>query len=606
MLKNTPIVVLLSSLLYSSLGYTCDKAVDPNKVMLFIDTNLSLKEVEVAKKGACDRGERFILHPDGELADKARRTFYNYLTKEEYYNNKCKESTPACDRLETEVDKLKDQMNDYDFEEYRMSPENIKKVVASVKEQKASISTLIVSGHDGGGEISGDYISGSFTKNEFFEIYEDVYGAEGKNDLHSILLWGCYTGTYSEASAWKEQFPKAKAIVGFYDSAPLATRPASADLMLDFLQKEHELYAVEDEKELKKSIQNLKSILYTQPGILINACHDEEIYYSHFQDGNQRKTFYLTPKDADAQCRLIQDEWKDKSYTFNSYMEGSRDIPDNIRGSDIRVIYGLVRQNEKCFKDNLSVDANKVGLLLFYNGVRENFTEKYAAELEAAQKEIDELASMYPAAEEAMNKASKDLREQWDNVNRLPTYWGDSSLEESEKMINESKDKDDVYKELYRLYSEKKDPEIPAELREKLSGDNYAYYSFNREMKRLVEQRELKPHHDKMREAQKNYDKASEEYRKWSDFSSLQGIKLPVKGVEKYPRSVLVQDLRKINNVFPKESYQKIKEKYPNLEKVYKKMDQLLYQLDPTCMNFLEWHQFNANKGAPRNQCEDK
>lgn len=99
---------------------------------------------------------------------------------------------------------------------------------------------------------------------------------------------------------------------------------------------------------------------------------------------------------------------------------------------------------------------------------------------------------------------------------------------------------------------------------------------------------------------------ASEDYRKWSDFSSLQGIKLPVKGTEKYPRTVLVQDLRKINNVFPKESFQKIKDKYPNLEKVYKKMDQMLYQLDPTCMNFLEWHQYNANKGAPRNQCEDK
>ncbi len=605
MRKSLVIAAISISSLLPQITSACDKVIDPSKVMLFIDTNLSLKEVEVAKKGACDRGERFVLHPDGELADKARRTFYNFLTKEEYYNNKCKNSdTPACDKLYDEVEKLKETMDDYDFEEYEMTSDNIKKALASVKDSKATISTLIVSGHDGGGEISGDYIKGAFTKSEFFEVYDEVYSGEEKKDLSSILLWGCYTGTYSEATDWKSQFPNAKAIVGFYDSAPLATRPASADLMLDFLQKEHDLYKIEDEQTLKKSIQGLKSILYTQPGMLINACHDEEIYYSHFQDGDRRKTFYLTPKDADAQCKLVQDEWaENKKGVYQYYLDGNREIPDNIRGSDIRQIYGLVRQNEKCFKDSLNIDANKVGLLLFWNGVRENFSQKYAEELAAAQKEIEEIVSKIKPAEDAANLAYSEYnelaRELLFGVN---IFSGDEALLEQEKRIEEKKKLGSVYEEISK-YTKLAD--LPEELRAKVY-EKVEYGDFLRDIENREIQRTLKGKNDKVKELGRKLNEANAEAEKWRPFRYLGDIKFPQKGDEKYPRGTLVSTLRRLNDVFPTHDFQRIKEQYPNIEKAYKKMDQLLFQLDPSCMNFLEWHQFNPNKPLPRNQCEEK
>lgn len=596
---------LLLVLFYLSEASACDQLIDPNRVMLFIDTNLSLKEVEVAKQGACARGERFVLYPDGALADKARRTFYNYLTKEEYYNKRCKESTPACDKLEVEVDKLKEQMDDFDFDEFKMNDENIKKVLSGVKESKASISTLIVSGHDGGGEISGDYISGAFTKNSFFSLYDEVFDSEDKKKLHSVLLWGCYTGTYSEATDWKSQFPYAKAIAGFYDSAPLATRPASADLMLDFLLKEESLYSVEDEKELKRSIQNLKSILYVQPGIMINACHDEQIYYSHFQDGDQRKTFFLTPKDAEAQCLLIQEEWNDKKGSLAAYLEGNKEIPEKIAGSELRTLYGFIRQNEKCFKDHLDVDANKVGLLLFWNGVRENFSHKYGDLMEAAQKEMDELVTEMKKSKEDFEKAADEFNTQWNLTRNGVTYWGDESLKEVEASVDAFKDVDETYKELFKLRTESKSPTISEELQKKID-ENWQYQSFLRNVDKMYVQRERKIVNDKKNELQEAYNLAQDKYRSYQEFYRFSDVTLPTKDKEKYPRMDFVRSIRQMNDAFPKESFQKIKEKYPNIEKAYKKMDNLLYQLDPSCMNFLEWHQYNPNKPLPRNQCEDK
>ncbi|GEM_PF-4454353 len=605
MLKRLIYSFIILVPLLSGVAIACDKAIDPNKVMLFIDTNLSLKEVEAARKGACERGERFVLHPDGELADKGRKTYYNYLTKKEYYDKKCDESTPACDKLEAEVDKLDQQMNDFDFEEYKMNDENIKKALASVKASNASISTLVVSGHDGGGEISGDYISGSFTKNNFFNLYDEVFDAEDKKKLHSVLLWGCYTGTYSEATDWKTQFPDAKAIAGFYDSAPLATRPASSDLMLDFLVKEESLYSIEDEKELKRSIQNLKSILYVQPGIMINACHDEQIYYSHFLDGDHRKTFFLTPSDADEQCKLIQEEWPDKRQKLISYLEGYQEVPEKISGSELRSIYGFIRQNEKCFKDHLNIDANKVGLLLFWNGVSENFNAKYGDLLDQAQKEMDELAAMAEEDSANMRKASEALHEQWKIMNNGKTYWGDSNLEEMEKSVDSKKESDDVYKELYKQYSENKDFIPTAELKEKLES-SWEYSYFFQNLRKIDEQKGLKVIQDKTNEVQADYAKKTEKYNSSVSFAQFSGVKLPSKKDETHSRMKLIENLRRINNAFPTESFQKVKEKYPHIEEAYKKMDQLLFQLDPSCMNFLEWHQLNPNKPLPRNQCEGK
>src|SRR5690606_15758178 len=110
------------------------------------------------------------------------------------------------------------------------------------------------------------------------------------------------------AADWKSQFPAAKAIVGFYDSSPLAIRPSSANLMSDFLSKEEQLYTATDNDQLKRTIQSLDSILYVQPGMLINACSEDDMYYAHYHQDGRRKTFYFAGSDADKQCQLVLEE----------------------------------------------------------------------------------------------------------------------------------------------------------------------------------------------------------------------------------------------------------------------------------------------------------
>ena len=597
---------LLLSFLFSEGALACNETIDSKKVMLFIDVNLSQKEVDTARKDACKRGEKFILHPDDPEINKIRSTYYKYLTKKEYYDSKCDDDTPACIKLEAEVEKYKDELDDFDFDPYEMTEEAVKKSLKSVKDKNLVISTLIVSGHDGGGEVSGDLVKGTFTKPEFFKSFDETFTTDEKNNLQTILLWGCYTGTYSETSDWKSQFPSAKAIVGFYDSAPLAIRPSSSDLMSDFLLKEEQLYTAADNAELKRAIQGLKSVLYVQPGMLINSCSEEDMYYAHYQNEGRRKTYYFPGSDADKQCQLVMEEWSSElKPQLENYLSGRNDIPEVIRGSAIRTIYGLVRQNEKCFKDNLDIDANQIGLLLFWHGVVENFSHKYADLLKEAQKEIDLIGQEYQALQASAKEALLKQEAAFLEYNKHSyDYLDFEKKTKIERLREELKEKDEIYQKIYEAY---KDPQKAAntEILNDLALEKY-HQEYLDELKQLhaFERKDaLRINWIAVSEARQQ---AEEMIRKNLHLDDYGDIKLPVVGTEKYKRSVMVGDLRKLNNIFNNSFLEYPKDKYPNLEKLYKKMDNLLYQLDPSCMNFLEWHQYSPGKPLPKNQCEDK
>lgn len=596
----------------SSTLFACPKEVDPKKIMLFIDVNLSIKEVEAAKKSACERGETFTLWPDDKEIDQIRRDKYKYLTLDEYYGAKCKSSTPACDKLEKDLDSLKKNIDDYDYEPYELNPEKLKSILTPIKDKESVISTLIISGHDGGGEIDGDEIDGAVLKTELFEVYDSIFSREDKRSLNTILLWGCYTGTYSEASDWKSQFPAATAVVGYYDSAPLATRPASADLMEDFLLKEKDLYTSSNRDDLKKSIQNLKSILYTQPGLLINAC-GENIYYGHILKNGERKTFYMDSHETNKICELAKAEWKnDLKFSLSDYYEGSLDIPRIISGTKLRTMYGLVRQNEKCMKD--IVDANKLGLLLFWNGVRENFSHKYNDLMVAAQKDLDGLAKEYNDVLIELEKVNSELKAAREKYNLYSDevfgFYGDENLERLHKYIDGHKDKDEIFKKIYEFKLKNPEDDLPEDIKEMISKkpsyDHYDYKYFRDSMKDIKRQETLKVPYNEMKALREKKLQLQAVQKSGVNMPDLKEFRFPTKEITDYSRVNMIKNLRSMNNIFPGKWFQDQKDKYPNIEKAYKKIDHLLYQVDPSCMNFLDWHQYNPVKALPKNLCEDK
>src|SRR5690606_25008037 len=117
----------------------------------------------------------------------------------------------------------------------------LKKNLIDLAKNGTAITSLIVSGHDGGGSVHGD-MSG-IDKSEILSSLSEAYGNNKKllDQLQSLLLWGCYTSTPAEVLSWKEGLPGLKLISGFHGRGPGNDKQAAHTLLKDFLIKEKRL-----------------------------------------------------------------------------------------------------------------------------------------------------------------------------------------------------------------------------------------------------------------------------------------------------------------------------------------------------------------------------
>jgi hypothetical protein len=121
----------------------------------------------------------------------------------------------------------------------------IHEALKEIKDSQGKLQNVSISGHDGGGEFSG--FKSNINRNELQNImskYKDI------NEVSSLLLLGCYTGTQKEVIEWKSIFPKAKVIAGHDGSAPLADRPQGHQYIADILTKEKQLSKQAEEKKI--------------------------------------------------------------------------------------------------------------------------------------------------------------------------------------------------------------------------------------------------------------------------------------------------------------------------------------------------------------------
>lgn len=375
------LIFLGLSLLVVEAHAICSQKINPKRVVVFINTNGSFLEADAAEKAACARGEGFILHPPMNAAmRKYREADLAFAYASEKLNH-CKKN---CDQLKKEASKLLDQK----YIALSATPEVTAKSVENELKQlaKAGIATssLVISGHDGGGSIGGT--QGNLDKFQATTAFKNAYAARPdlQKELTSVLLWGCYTSTPSEVLYWKSTLPQLKIVGGFYGAGPSNIRKSSYDLMSDLLMKEKNIVNKANMTAVKSALTSLDQINNTWAG-LYAQCSDGEYYLGNSEKGRTFKRF-----NDFRDCKHIQKVAYEMEAEFNPYFFGSKDVPTNTNGA-LRDIYNFSRQNSQCLDRDSNMNADRVGLLLFFNGVKKNFAQTFKKDLLAAQKELSTL-----------------------------------------------------------------------------------------------------------------------------------------------------------------------------------------------------------------------
>ena len=389
---------LLLSNISSAFSVCANKNINHKKVVMFIDVNASYLEGKAAQEAACARGEDFVWLPAGEEFSHRMLPFVGRanLIDSELDDEKVSAEDKVgykkqLEQLNLEMDAVKKGMP-------LVNLETVQNEMTTLSDKKIAISSVIISGHDGGGEVRG--ILGFIDKNQFIQAFQEGYKKHPEliDHLENVLMWGCYTATPGEVLVWKESFPELKIMAGFMDVSPLAERPASSAILKDILIKSQLICAQTEKKKLKQVIESIKDFPITLSAIYVRTSCQGEWYYGHRaiydkEDNLKRVAIDFGPLASMLKCDSFFSAGNNFSRnalngTFEEYYEGNRKIPKDTAHSPLRLVYTTVRQFSHCVDRSNIMYPDRVGLLVFYNNVRKNFLKVFNNEIENALEEF--------------------------------------------------------------------------------------------------------------------------------------------------------------------------------------------------------------------------
>lgn len=391
--KQLFIVLLLS---YSLQSLACDKKINNAKVDLFVDTNQSELEIEVARKAACARGERLVVIPKNykdytkytkSVQDAQKKLDLCFSTNKigDYFSETAKQKCGPQMEAKNAAYKAR---KDFNLQQPQLS-DQVKAGMETIKKENAKVVSVAISGHDGGGHFGGD--KGDFSRYDMAKIMAEF---PEQNEVSSLLLLGCYTGVTNEVKNWRSIFPKVKLIGGYDGSAPLSTRPQGHEYIMDIMMNEKKIIAINkssavdsEVKRMLAGIEGLNAAVWVDP-----LCSEEGkgFYYASKLD----RTFRVLDPSA---CEKAMQELAQIAPEFDKYNSGELEPPtDTGPNGPLRKIYDKVRTHQHCLKAGMGSTQNLYGLndsaafnLLFWEGVKKNYAEFYDKDMQEAQKIMD-------------------------------------------------------------------------------------------------------------------------------------------------------------------------------------------------------------------------
>lgn len=259
--------------------------------------------------------------------------------------------------------------------------------------QTSSIETIIISGHDGGGQFSGE--KGSLSRYNIGSIAAE--NEEFKNSVRTVILLGCYTTVISQVNDWKSIFPNVDIIAGFDGAAPLSERPQGHKYLKELLNGEKELIGVKDIKKLNKIIPSVN-----QPGFkpAISFCEE---------DDNKAQTIYHYSSQT-KKLQSLKERLKECIDNYNEIKEAAsfvRKLKEGVidqTNSPVKIshYYRMARNYEDCYQlidskrswelpqgitsKDILINNDDYLRLIYINKVKENFSRFHKNEFKELKR----------------------------------------------------------------------------------------------------------------------------------------------------------------------------------------------------------------------------
>ncbi|MDD0853594.1 hypothetical protein HBN50_10815 [Halobacteriovorax sp. GB3] len=413
---------LFMALFFIVPSFACNKSVDPNKVVLFIDVNASHKEILAARKGACERGESLRVIPEGsEKLGKANLDYLYTLRMSTFCYDTCEEWKKKNEKVQLKLNRISQNVE----KDLKVS---LRKELEKLEKEGKTVESLLLSGHNSGGSFSSDDHLGNrvIEKGDINNIFKDF--PKQAESVKSVLLLGCYTGVKKEILDWKAIFDNANLILGYNKEGPLSDRPSASTMVEDGLVFDKKINDLVEDKKLRRSVEkNFRHLIYVNGAIYFKPqCSEANgYYYQSDLKGNKRLEEFSTA-DCEENARVLGDGHKEQ---LLDYYYGRKAIPEDTSDSPLREIYSFTRKYSYCYEINPDWDSSalhykdpdRILQLLFFNKMKINFAKAYKEDIDLFDDLLEGFDPSYRIAElkEAARQLEIEIKGKRDLISKI-------------------------------------------------------------------------------------------------------------------------------------------------------------------------------------------
>ncbi len=421
----------------------CNRRVDSQKAVLFVDTNFGYAEIKAAADAACARGESFVRVPAPVAGEEA--AFKNVLRLDgvEYEMEKLytAQETQNCGSSEANVERCTTIANrmatlEKMYSEISSAVEAhiavvraangnndfiysaTEKALNEMAAQGVKVTSVIGSGHSGGSSFGGRY--GGITFRALQKLIKNAYQSRPQllDSFGSVFLWGCNTNNPHMPEQWMTAFPSIYMVAGFQGSAPSNVNPASRQILADLLRSEDDLASIatsaRSDAEIKRAFDQTSGIAGSVAAIYLRDTRAGRgwFYERLLEDtitGGQRWVTRVLPLVSAQQCEPLRAEIsRDQAY-IDGIFAGDTAISTETGSGTLRTIYTRSRRNDACrAKLGFGHSANQIGLALFWHGVKKNAMRLLAPQADAAANSVNGILASPNVVENAVAAANAE------------------------------------------------------------------------------------------------------------------------------------------------------------------------------------------------------
>lgn len=342
--------------------------------ILFLDLNFSVNELEAVRQVAKNRNEPLFIYPQRSPADERVMAPQWRLTEElrSQLAHCLAQGTHDCSDLNRRYTVENEKMTKLIVHIKRIDTAELLRIFGEIAEQHGKISTFIISGHSGGTAFGG--LFGVASLNEVQNAF--AQNQQVVNSLHSILLWGCYSGTLNNLyNSWKKTFPTVQVLAGYEVRSPLGIYDESAIYLKSFLSKDASLRAATSVRKAHQIFRSVEKVAEVDGAALVGD-------------------YYMTYDEADSvaemlkRCAKFPEPLLEKYRCYNNAQPGCENPPDDHQGP-LRDFYTYLQVNRHC-SELLSEQYRDIPTperlirLIYYGNVKKNFVTHHQEDLRKA------------------------------------------------------------------------------------------------------------------------------------------------------------------------------------------------------------------------------